>query len=356
MNSKERSHTFVFASLYMMLSGPVHAQSDVSRATLIQAKQVRIISEPGVMLAGELQVPRSGDTRKPAVLLLGGGGASPHGIYPLLEARLHAKGIVTLSFDKRGVGQSTGTFDDAMEPAQRDARAALAYLRSRRDVIDIHRIAILGLSQGAVIGPALAVENPSIAAVVALAAPAGERGMLFLDAMRVKLAAAGMEVKAVEHVVSATRFYLDALTTAAPPETIAGGRIALDQSFVASGWKQDQAEGAVKTLTDPATSSLYTVAANQVLSQVRAPVLVIYAADDTVVSSALSIPEARRALSKNKDASIVEMPNVEHGFKPLVLTASGKRDYQGWPISDPATLDLINEWLPRRLLQPTKAK
>jgi len=112
----------------------------------------------------------------------------------------------------------------------------------------------------------------------------------------------------------------------------------------------------VKTLTDPATSSLYTVAANQVLSQVRAPVLVIYAADDTVVSSALSIPEARRALSKNKDASIVEMPNVEHGFKPLVLTASGKRDYQGWPISDPATLDLINEWLPRRLLQPTKAK
>jgi pimeloyl-ACP methyl ester carboxylesterase len=356
MTSKGRAHAFVFAGLYLMLSGTVHAHPDASRAAALQAEQVRIKSEPGVMLAGELHVPPSRETRKPAVLLLGGGGASPHGIYPLLEARLHARGIVTLSFDKRGVGQSTGTFDDAMEPAQRDARAALAYLQSRHDLIDIDRIAILGLSQGAVIGPALAVENPRIAAVVALAAPAGERGALFLDAMRVKLGASGMAAKAVEHVVSATRFYLEALTTAAPPETIARGRIALVQSFVASGWKQDQAEGAVKTLADPVTSSLYTVAASQVLSQVRAPVLAIYAADDTVVFSALSIPEARRALSNNTDATIVEMANVEHGFKPLVLTTSGKKDYQGWPISDPATLDLISEWLPHRLLQPTKAK
>ncbi|WP_082445477.1 alpha/beta fold hydrolase [Sphingomonas sp. Leaf28] len=351
MTSKGRAHIFVSASLYLILSGPVHAHADASPAALIQAEQVRIKSEPGVMLAGELHVPRSGETRKPAVLLLGGGGASPHGIYPLLEARLHAKGIVTLSFDKRGVGQSTGTFDDAMEPAQRDARAALAYLRSRGDLIDKDRIAILGLSQGAVIGPALAVENPPIAAVVALAAPAGERGVMFLDAMRLKLATSGMESKAVEDVVGATRFYLNALTTTASRETIAGGRMSLVQSFVAGGWKRDQAEGAVKTLADPATSSLYTVAASQILSQVRAPVLAIYAADDTVVSSALSIPEARRALSKNNDATIVEMPNVEHGFKPLVLTASGKRDYQGWPISDPATLDLINDWLPQRLLK-----
>lgn len=356
MTSKGRTHSFAFASVYLMLSGPVHAHPDASRAVSIQAEQVRIKSEPGVMLAGELHVPRSGETRKPAVLLLGGGGASPHGIYPLLEARLHAKGIVTLSFDKRGVGQSTGTFDDAMEPAHRDARAALAYLRSRDDLVDKDRIAILGLSQGAVIGPALAVENPPIAAVVALAAPAGERGVMFLDAMRLKLAASGMEAKAVEHVVGATRFYLNALTTNAPRETIAGGRMALVQSFVAGGWKPDQAEGAVKTLADPATSSLYTVAASQVLSQVRAPVLAIYAADDTVVSSALSIPEARRALSKNKDATIVVMPNVEHGFKPLVSTASGKRDYQGWPISDPATLDLITEWLPHRLLQTVRGK
>ena len=131
-----------------------------------RVEQARIPSAPGVVLYGELRLPAGPHGRYPPVLLLGGGGASPHGIYPLLEARLHAKGIATFSFDKRGVGQSTGAFQDAIELAEQDARAVLAYLRSRSDVIDGDRIAILGLSQGAVIAPVLAIENPSIAALV----------------------------------------------------------------------------------------------------------------------------------------------------------------------------------------------
>ena len=346
----------ILASVCGMLLGPAPVASQASRTTMSLVEQMQTESEPGVVLAGELQVPVSTGTRHPAVLLLGGGGASPHGIYPLLEARLHARGIATLSFDKRGVGRSTGAFVDAMEPALRDARAALAYLRSRSDVIDVTRIAVLGLSQGGVIGPALAVDDPPIAAVVMLAAPAGERGVMFLDAMRVKLTASGMDGKAVERVVDATRRYLDAVTGAASSEPIAASRAALVQSFVAAGWQREQAEGAVKTLSEPATSSLYTVAANDVLSRVKAPVLAIYASDDTVVFSRLSIPEARRALVGNRDATVVEMPNVEHGFKPLVMTASGKKAYEGWPISDPATLDMIEPWLTRRLLSTPKGQ
>lgn len=314
------------------------------------AQTVRIESDPGVVLAGELTVPSVAKAPAPAVLLLGGGGASPHGIYPLLEAQLHARGIATLSFDKRGIGKSTGIFLDAMEPMTRDARAALAYLKSRHDVIDTDRIAILGLSQGGVIAPALAADDPAIAAIVMLAAPAGQRGAMFLDAMRVKLTAAGMEAKATERVIGAAKGYLDAVTSGGLEGMIAAGRVKLVEAFIAGGWKQDLAGGAVKTLSEPATTSLYTVAASDVLSRVRAPVLAIYAADDTVVSSALSMPEARHALSKNRDAEIVEMLDVEHGFKPLVSTTDGKKEYKGWPISDRATLSLIDGWLPRRLL------
>lgn len=356
MTRKGRTHAFLFAGLYLMISGPIHAHPEASRTAPIQAEQVRIKSEPGVMLAGELHIPPLDGTRQPAVLLLGGGGASPHGIYPLLEERLHAKGIVTLSFDKRGVGQSTGTFDDAMEPAQRDARAALAYLRSRHDVIDVNRIAVLGLSQGGVIGPALAANDPPLAAVVMLAAPAGERGVLFLNAMRMKLAASGMNGKALEQVIDAARHYLDALTTSAPPEKIAAYRVALVGAFVAAGWQQQQGEGAVKTLSDTTVSSLYTVAAGAVLARVKAPVLAIYGADDTNVPSQQTMPEARHALRDNPDATVVEMPNVEHGFKPLVATTSGKREYRGWPVSDPATIDLIDHWLSQRLLNPAEHK
>lgn len=338
------------ATLCMGVAGPAQAGQAAAPTISSETQSVRIASEPGVVLAGELSVPAASKAPVPAVLLLGGGGESPHGIYPLLEAKLHARGIATLSFDKRGIGQSTGTFIDAMDPMTHDARAALAYLKSRHDVIDTKRIAIVGLSQGGVIAPALAADDPAVVAIVMLAAPAGRRGVMFLDAMRVKLTAAGMEAKAAEHVVDATRKYLNALTTGGSPDTIAADRAGLVRAFVVGGWKQDLAEGAVKTLSEPATFSLYTVAATDVLSRVHVPVLAIYAADDTVVSSALSIPEARQALRNNRDANIVEMPDVEHGFKPLVATADGKRDYRGWPISDPATLSLIDRWLPQRLL------
>ncbi|WP_375244234.1 alpha/beta hydrolase family protein [Sphingomonas parapaucimobilis] len=341
----------LLTSLVLSLPGAALATLPASDNANVRVEQAHIPSAPGVVLAGELHLPAQSSQRPPIVLLLGGGGASPHGIYPLLEAQLNSEGIATFSFDKRGVGQSTGIFQDAIDVARQDARAALLYLRSRSDVIDTARIAILGLSQGAVIAPALAVENPPVVALVLLAAPAGQRGQMFLDGMRAKLTASGMGAKAAERVVEATRLYLDALMGGRSANTIAARRDAVVRSFVAANWRADLADGAVKTLSEPATSSLYTVAANANLAQVKVPVLAIYAANDTTVSTALSMPEARRALAKNHDAMIVEMPDVEHGFKPLVTTPSGKKDYAGWPISDPATLRVIDDWLRQRLLR-----
>ena len=193
--SIEKHSLAMIATLCMGGVGPAQAGHVAAPTIASETQSVRINAEPGVVLAGELFVPAASKAPAPAVLLLGGGGASPHGIYPLLEAKLHARGIATLSFDKRGVGQSTGTFIDVMDPMTRDARAALAYLKSRADVIDTKRIAILGLSQGGVIAPALAADDPAVVAIVMLAAPAGRRGVMFLDAMRVKLTAAGVIAK-----------------------------------------------------------------------------------------------------------------------------------------------------------------
>lgn len=98
------------AAVALCLVLAASAQAGQVAVSTAVAQTVRIESDPGVVLAGELIVPPVAKAPAPAVLLLGGGGASPHGIYPLLEAQLHAKGIATLSFDKRGVGKSTGTF------------------------------------------------------------------------------------------------------------------------------------------------------------------------------------------------------------------------------------------------------
>lgn len=324
--------------------------SDVQTQTGQHREAVQINSDPGVLLAGELRIPAASRAeRYPVVLLLGGGGPAPHGIYPILEERLLANGIATLSYDKRGVGKSTGEFVDTIELMQRDAAAAIAYLRSRND-IDGKRIAVLGLSQGGAIGQALAGDDPPIRALVMLATPVGERGVLFLDEMRVKLTTSGMRKDAVDHVVSATRTYLDALSTAASDTVVTKARDALCDAFVTAGWSRGQAEGAVNTLGDPVLVSMYRVAANEMLARVKAPVLVLYAADDTVISTPRSMPEARLALRNNPDASVIEVPNVDHGFQPLVPTTSGKPEYRGWPVSDPKTVSLIDQWLVKRLL------
>jgi uncharacterized protein len=314
-----------------------------------RSESVQIKSDPDVVLAGELRIPAAFSEGHPVVLLLGGGGPSPHGIYPLLEERLLANGIATLSYDKRGVGKSTGKFVDTMDLMERDARAAVNYLRSRND-IDGKRIAVLGLSQGGVIGPALASDDPEIKAVVMLAAPAGKRGVMFLDEMRVKLTASGMRKDGIEEVMAATRTYMDALTTDVSGTAITNARNALGGAFVAAGWDRAQAEGALNTLSDPATVSLYEVAANDVLARVKVPILALYAADDTVISTQRSLPEARLALRHNPDAAVIEVPNVNHGFQRRESGVAGKPEYKGWPVSDPKTLDLIDRWLARQLL------
>jgi hypothetical protein len=53
---------------------------------------------------------------------------------------------------------------------------------------------------------------------------------------------------------------------------------------------------------------------------------------------------------------IREMPDVEHGFKPQVTTALGASNYAGWPISDPATLEVIEKWLVPRLSGPARGR
>ena len=158
-----------------------------------------------------------------------------------------------------------------------------------------------------------------------------------------------MRPEPLSAVIEATRRYLDDLTGGAAPGLVAAGRAGVVDAFVAAGWTPAQAEGAVKTLGDPATSSLYTVGPGAVLRQVKAPVLALYAAGDTVVSNRLAIPSALAALAKNPDATVARMPKVEHGFKPLVTTEGGKTEYRGWPISDPDTIDLIDHWLGERL-------
>jgi uncharacterized protein len=91
------------------------------------------------------------------------------------------QGFVALTYDKRGVGESTGNFRVVpfMDLCD-DGLAAVTYLKSRKEV-DPTRIGVWGLSQGGWLGPLAASRSKDVAFVIAVSGPAVSPGeqMLF---------------------------------------------------------------------------------------------------------------------------------------------------------------------------------
>jgi hypothetical protein len=114
-----------------------------------------------VVLHGQLSIP-AGPGRHPAVVLVHGSGAATRhiGFFTSLYERL---GIATLSFDKRGAGESTGNWKSApFTDLAGDVLAGVALLKARPD-IDASRIGLDGSSQGGWIGAMAASMSPDVA-------------------------------------------------------------------------------------------------------------------------------------------------------------------------------------------------
>jgi hypothetical protein len=118
-----------------------------------------------ISLAGTLTLP-SGPGPFPAAILLSGSGPHDrdeslvgHHSFLVLADHLTRKGIAVLRFDKRGVGKSTGDYANAtMEDFTGDAEAALAYLKTRKE-IDATKTGLIGHSEGGLIAPMVATHS-----------------------------------------------------------------------------------------------------------------------------------------------------------------------------------------------------
>jgi uncharacterized protein len=322
---------------------PGAAATSGTPATPAIAEEVRIPSEPGVTLAGTLRVPgRKGPY--PVVILRSGSGVQKRGAYLSLQQRLNAAGIATIDFDKRGTGQSTGTFTDTMQEMEADLLATIKWLRTRRD-IDGKRIALLGHSQGAAAAPIVAERDGGLAAIVFLAGPVGEAGTMFLDGMRAQLIAGGRSGDAADRVVAATRTWMEARRLAAPGDAIAGARGALIAAFTQAGFDPKGAEAATKVLDTAQVLSMYESAPAPALARLRIPVLAVLAGREETVLSATGAATA--ALAENPEALVVVVPGAGHVFvyrpadAPPGVTPPGGR----WLFPE----TLIAHWLIDRL-------
>ncbi|MBX8844499.1 alpha/beta hydrolase [Sphingomonas melonis] len=320
------------------------------------AQDVQVSSDPGVMLAGTLRTPKvHGPGPFPLAILIQGHGPNGRGGYTRLSDRLLADGIATLEYDKRGIGASTGTYDEDIPALTRDAAAWVAAMR-RRSEIDGRRISLVGHSQGGVIAPAVAASDPMIKAVVTLAGSVGN-GLPYLQrAIHNQMIAAGLPDAVVVPVVDAAGALLRARSLGDDAETLVRLRKALTNRFEAAGFSQRQAQDALSKIDTKEAWRADDLRSASDLRELRMPVLAVFGSKDPLVIASDEAPEARRVLAGNPRARVVVLEGLSHWFQEGAQTGGSEEVSKlGANLGSPRAVLLIGRWL-RAVLAPASDK
>lgn len=143
--------------------------------------QIENISFPSldksITLSGTLTLPD--DLKKhPAVVLIAGSGPANrdeeifgHKPFAVIADYLTRQGLAVLRYDKRGIGESTGSLRKATTlNLAEDVEASIQFLRNHPN-IQSNNIGLIGHSEGGIIAPMVASRDQAISFIVLLAAP-----------------------------------------------------------------------------------------------------------------------------------------------------------------------------------------
>jgi pimeloyl-ACP methyl ester carboxylesterase len=165
------------AALVLGMAGPAARADDTGAKSGFDEHRIEFHNQ-GVKLAGSLLLPKS-EVPVSAVVFVHGAGPQTREPYREVGAYFASQGIAALIYDKRGTGQSGGTYESyaPYENLVKDALWAIALLKERREIA-ASRIGIWGLSQGAEISAIAASRSKDIKFVIVVGASVAD-GMMF---------------------------------------------------------------------------------------------------------------------------------------------------------------------------------
>ena len=301
-----------------------------------------------VELAATLTIPQ-GKGPFPAVVLITGSGPQDrdeallgHRPFLVLSDYLTRKGIAVLRADDRGVAKSTGDFNLATTADfATDTEAGIAYLKTRPE-IDLHKIGLIGHSEGGVIAPMVAARNRDVAFIVMMAgtgvpgdAVIAEQTKLILEANGVSSAAAEKQGATELEILTLIKQEKDPSAVEKKLHEKLSGQVT-DAQLGATIQQMNSAWMRYFISYDPATA----------LAQVSCPVLALNGSKDLQVSPSQNLPAIRKALEAggNKHFEIVELPGLNHLFQ-TAKTGSPNEYEQIEETIAPIALDKIATWI-----------
>lgn len=276
-----------------------------------------------VKLAGSLLLPKS-EKPLPAVVFVHGAGPQTREQYREAGEFFASQGIAALIYDKRGTGQSGGTYESRSpyENLVNDALAAVGYLKQRREIAP-SQIGIWGLSQGAYISAAAASRSKDIQFIVAVGAEVAD-GMLFYhrDNLFLKY---GLSDK-LRDVTEKAQLGADTLFFNLRDEsllsTFAPRSYPPPENYVHPAW-----------------------------SNVNQPVLAMWGQLDQHVPVAESVAGLKNSLAKanNEKWSVMILPRAKHSLG-ISETGAIQEKWRGYP---PGALKTMTDWVHTAINAPS---
>ena len=312
-----------------------------------------------VTLAGTLITPVSAGPH-PAVVRIHGRGKSTRNDFRGLARILAQRGVASLIYDKRGVGESTGDHDKSgMYDFAGDALAAVDFLTTRPE-IDRQQIGLHGNSAGGWVAAIVANRTKvPLAFIINNVGPADSVRDQQIHTAEYSMRQSGINFSVEEY--AAAREHMGLVETFA---------------YTGKGWVELRASvekakstrwGRFVDLPETETyEDIVWVRLNQYdpasdLKKIKVPFLALYGGIDYVVPPEENVPKLERYLTEagNRDFKIVVFPGADHGLTiGSQLRRIGKDEpekyYWLWRKRAPGVVETTVDWLLQHVKVRTK--
>lgn len=303
----------------------------------------------------------------PSIVLITGSGQQDrdenilgHKIFAVIADHLTKAGYIVLRADDRGMGKSTGIFNEATsEDFAIDVSNTVDYLLTRPEA-DKNKIGLIGHSEGGMIAPMVATKRNDIHFIILLAAP----GVRILELMAEQNAAIAKASGASKETTESIKPLFMRVATAiynAPDSAQAFANAAM----ITENWVHTKSNDVLKELEFETAAKRNAYITEMVkefrspwfryflqfdpgpyLEQLKCKVLALNGEKDIQVISSQNLAGIERALknSSSKKYDVKELPNMNHLFqtcKKCTLEEYGQLTETFSPIA----LEFISNWL-----------
>lgn len=325
-----------------------------------RSREVRFPNpDAGIELAGTLTLPE-GQGPFPAAVLISGSGPQDrdetfmdHKPFLVLADHLTRNGIAVLRFDDRGFGQSGGDHWAATSADfATDAAAAVDWLR-RQPGIRGDAVGMVGHSEGGLIAPIAARDNPAVAWVVLLAAPGVNMIELVASQTEAMAMTQGASAAELERVMPISRRLWRIV---ADSDDTDDARARLDafltpEVLATLGATPDRKPMIIESSLRPWLRYLLRFDPAPYLRALDVPVLALNGSLDVQVPATENLAAIRAELADRADATVLELPGLNHLFQTAESGAIGEYREIEETIA-PAALAIISEWISRQFAKP----